>query len=64
MKRIKKKNSIREEVPFAPVASKVKIDISPKTFARSDAFSKMMDRAHRLAMRRNDRFASCIRERD
>lgn len=45
------------ELPFAPVESKIKLDLSPETFAHSDAFSKMMDRAERLAYRRNDAYS-------
>ena len=47
----------QKELPFAPVDSKITIDLSPKTFAHSVAFSKMMDRAHRLALRRNDSYS-------
>ena len=43
----------RDELPFAPVESTIMIDLSPETFAHSDAFSKMMDRAHAYAMRAN-----------
>ena len=49
-----KKKIIRDpqkELPFAPVDSKITIDLSPETFKHSDEFSKMMDRAHRRAMR-------------
>ena len=46
----------QKELEFAPVESKIKIDLSPEKFAHSTAFSEMMDRAHQLAMRRNDRF--------
>ena len=48
---------VKEELPFEPIESKIKIDLSPKTFAHSTAFSEMMDRAHRLAMRRNDSYS-------
>jgi len=55
----KRKNATgRQELPFAPVDSKITIDLSPERFAHSIAFSEMMDRAHRLAMRRNDSFGS------
>jgi len=47
----------KEELPFAPTDSKIKIDLSPETFAHSIAFSKMMDRAHRLALHRNDAYS-------
>ena len=53
----KRKALKKEELPFTPVDSKIKIDLSPKTFAHSDAFSKMMDRAHRLALHRNDAYS-------
>lgn len=43
----------KAEIPFAPVKSKITIDLSPATFVHSDAFSKMMDRAHAYAMRAN-----------
>ena len=57
MKKKDEGNEVRKELPFEPVESKITIDLSPKTFENSDAFSDKMDRAHRLAMRRNDRFA-------
>ena len=41
----------KKELPFAPVDSKITIDLSPETFKHSDKFSKMMDRAHHHAMR-------------
>ncbi len=41
----------QKEIPFEPVDSKITIDLSPETFKHSDEFSKMMDRAHRVAMR-------------
>ena len=41
----------KKELPFAPVDSKIKIDLTPETFKHSDEFSKMMDRAHQAAMR-------------
>ena len=41
----------KKELPFAPVDSKITIDLSPETFKQSDEFSKMMDKAHRRAMR-------------
>ena len=52
-----KREQQKTELPFTPITSKITIDLSPKTFAHSDTFSKMMDRAHRLAMRRNDAFS-------
>ena len=51
-----KKKIVRDpknELPFAPVDSKITIDLSPEKFKHSDEFSKMMDRAHRRAMRQN-----------
>ena len=50
-KKIIKKS--QEEIPFAPVDSKITIDLSPRTFKNSDEFSKRMDRAHRRAIRQN-----------
>ena len=41
----------RKELAFAPVDSKITIDLSPEKFKNSDEFSKMMDRAHHRAMR-------------
>ena len=41
----------KKELSFAPVPSKITIDLSPETFKHSDEFSKMMDRAHRRAIR-------------
>ena len=41
----------KKELPFAPVDSKITIDLSPEKFKNSIEFSKMMDRAHRAAMR-------------
>ena len=59
MKRVVEKMlSRKKELPFKPVESKITINLGPETFAHSDAFSKMMDRAHRLAMRRNDTFGA------
>ena len=54
---IQKRKQLKAELPFEPVDSKIKIDLSPERFAHSIAFSEMMDRAHRLAMRRNDAFS-------
>ena len=50
------KTSLKKELEFAPVPSKMTINLSPETFKHSTEFSKMMDRAHRLALRRNDSF--------
>ena len=59
MKRVVKKKLFQEkELPFKPVDSKITINLGPETFAHSDAFSKMMDKAHRMAMRRNDAFGT------
>ena len=52
------------ELEFAPVDSKITIDLSPETFKHSDEFSSMMDRAHRLAIRRNDSFVAGNRGRE
>ena len=41
----------KKELPFAPVDSKITINLTPKTFKHSTEFSKIMDRAHRRAMR-------------
>ena len=58
MRKNKKSQTVsRQELPFAPVPSKITIDLSPKTFRHSIAFSKMMDRAARLALRRNDAYS-------
>ena len=43
----------KKELPFAPVDSKITIDLSPRTFKNSDEFSKRIDRAHRRAIRQN-----------
>jgi hypothetical protein len=53
----KKDKKVQTELPFKPVDSKSKINLSPEVFTHSTAFSKMMDRAHRLAMRRNDSYS-------
>ena len=45
----------QKEIPFAPVPSGT-INFGPETFAHSDAFSKMMDRAHEYAMRANHKY--------
>ena len=50
-----------KDLEFAPVPSKTTVDLSPETFKHSDEFSKMMDRARRLAMRRNDSFSGLKR---
>ena len=47
------KKAHRDELPFAPIESPIMIDLSPEMFAHSDAFSKMMDKAHAYAMRAN-----------
>ena len=39
-----------KELPFAPVKSKIKLDMSPKRFEHSIKFSQKMDRAHMAAM--------------
>ena len=48
----------KQDLPFAPVQSKITIDLSPKTFKHSDEFSKKMDRAYRHAMRQNLAYSS------
>ena len=58
MKKKDKGKEVKKELPFEPVESKITLDLSPERFAHSIAFSEMMDRAHRLAMRRNDSFGS------
>ena len=54
---IKKKKQLKAELPFELVNSQIKLNLSPERFVHSIAFSKMMDRAHRLALRRNDAFS-------
>ena len=48
---------VQVELPFRPVDSKIKINLSPEAFVHSTTFSRLMDRAHRLAMRRNDSYS-------
>ena len=50
----------QKEFPFSPVSSKITIDLSPETFKNSDEFSKMMDRAHRRAMRDKIGYRFCL----
>ena len=55
--RAKRSKDVKKELPFKPIESKIKINLSPEIFAHSTAFSEMMDRAHRLAMHRNDSYS-------
>ena len=51
--RVATKRASKSVLLFNPVKSKMPLDLSPEKFAHSDAFSKMMDRAHAYAMRAN-----------